>query len=614
MNICIALLLTCLRLVHGFYLPGIAPTDYTDGQNVPLMVNSLTPGRNSLVSVDYYTPQFCFCPPKDGPKKQSESLGSILFGDRIFDSPFELYMLRNESCKFLCATSFEDLQMHVFAFKAILDEYDINWLIDGLPAASQFGTDPLTSEPEYRAGFRFGALSEENTPILHNHYDINVQYHALDGGYRVVGVIVTPSSRANLPPGAEGQISCDATERVTLTRIQQEGLVFTYSVIWTPSDTVWATRWDRFLHVYNPKIHWLSLMSSAVAATGVTAIVSGLLARGVHKDIQTYNEIDLAEDVLEDSGWKLLHGDVFRAPKKRMLLSILLGSGLQLLSMTSLTLVFSLLGLLSPSNSGSLATVLMVSYAAFGSVGGYVSARFYKTFDGEATIVNAVLTPVLVPGIIFGIFLCLNFFLVYSGFSGAVPFGTMLAVVAIWLLISVPLSAAGSFLGSRRADFTYPVKTKQIPRQVPPQPAYLGSFVSTLSTGILPFAAIFIELSYIYNCLWIHGFYYMYGFLFLGFILMVLTTFTVTMVQSYLLLRSENYNWQWRSFVGGGACSFYMFLYTLVYLTRSMSLGDATSYVLYLGYSSLLAFLVFVMTGSVGFIGSFFSREGFTER
>jgi hypothetical protein len=42
---------------------------------------------------DYYNPSFHFCEPEGGPQKQPESLGSILFGDRIFDSPYDVRRL-----------------------------------------------------------------------------------------------------------------------------------------------------------------------------------------------------------------------------------------------------------------------------------------------------------------------------------------------------------------------------------------------------------------------------------------------------------------------------------------------------------------------------------------
>lgn len=36
---------------------------------------------------------------------------------------------------------------------------------------------------------------------------------------------------------------------------------------------------------------------------------------------------------MEESGWKLVHGDVFRPPQYPMILSSLLGSGIQLFCM-----------------------------------------------------------------------------------------------------------------------------------------------------------------------------------------------------------------------------------------------------------------------------------------
>jgi transmembrane 9 superfamily member 2/4 len=47
--------------------------------------------------------------------------------------------------------------------------------------------------------------------------------------------------------------------------------------------------------------------------------------------------MDMQEDVQEDSGWKLVHGDVFRPPKRALLLSVMLGSGSQLFMMVGVT-------------------------------------------------------------------------------------------------------------------------------------------------------------------------------------------------------------------------------------------------------------------------------------
>ena len=182
--------------------------------------------------------------------------------------------------------------------------------------------------------------------------------------------------------------------------------------------------------------------------------------RALKKDIARYNRLDSfnlddlsgtngdAEDgVQEDSGWKLVHGDVFRTPKNPLLLSIFLGNGSQLFVMVGTTITFALLGFLSPSNRGALGTVMILLYTIFGFIGGYVSARVYKTLGGEAWKRNIALTPLLIPGIVFSTFFLLNLFLWTKQSSGAVPFTTMLVILGIWFVISVPLSFTGSWIG-----------------------------------------------------------------------------------------------------------------------------------------------------------------------
>jgi hypothetical protein len=44
------------------------------------------------------------------------------------------------------------------------------------------------------------------------------------------------------------------------------------------------------------------------------------------------------EDVQEDWGWKLVHGEVFRTPNNPLVLAALVGNGAQLCSMVGVTL------------------------------------------------------------------------------------------------------------------------------------------------------------------------------------------------------------------------------------------------------------------------------------
>jgi transmembrane 9 superfamily protein 2/4 len=63
-----------------------------------------------------------------------------------------------------------------------------------------------------------------------------------------------------------------------------------------------------------------------------------------------------------------------------------------------ITLVFAVLGFLSPSSRGYLATVMIIFYMLFGYIAGYVSARVYKMFGGESWKKNVLMTAFFFPG------------------------------------------------------------------------------------------------------------------------------------------------------------------------------------------------------------------------
>ncbi|CAG8838271.1 32809_t:CDS:2, partial [Racocetra persica] len=64
--------------------------------------------------------------------------------------------------------------------------------------------------------------------------------------------------------------------------------------------------------------------------------------------------------------------------------------------------------------------------------------------------------------------------------SGAVPATTLLAIIGLWFLISVPLCCIGSLFGFKKPRIEHPVRTNQIPRQIPDQVFYLRPIPSML--------------------------------------------------------------------------------------------------------------------------------------
>lgn len=138
--------------------------------------------------------------------------------------------------------------------------------------------------------------------------------------------------------------------------------------------------------------------------------------------------------------------------------------------------------------------------------------------------------------------LILNLFVWAQASSTAIPFGTLVGLLALWLLIQVPLVYLGSWAGFVRASpWEHPLKTNSIPRQIPIQPWYLRNPAGPLLTGLIPFAVLFIELLFVFKNLWQDksGYYYVFGFLSAVSTVLMITVVEVTVIATYNQLCSE---------------------------------------------------------------------------
>ncbi len=126
--------------------------------------------------------------------------------------------------------------------------------------------------------------------------------------------------------------------------------------------------------------------------------------------------------------------------------------------------------------------------------------------------------------------------------STALPFGTLVALAALWLLIQLPLVYAGSWYGYHQAAvWEHPTKTNLIPRQIPAQSWYMRNVFTVLLAGLAPFGVIFVELLFVFRSLWQDksGYYYVFGFLSVVCIVHMVTVAEVTIVATYLHLCAE---------------------------------------------------------------------------
>lgn len=123
--------------------------------------------------------------------------------------------------------------------------------------------------------------------------------------------------------------------------------------------------------------------------------------------------------------------------------------------------------------------------------------------------------------------------------------------------------------------------------------------------GVLPFGCIFIQLFFILSSLWSNQMYYMFGFLFLVFLILIITCSETTILLCYFHLCAEDYHWWWRSFLTSGFTAVYLFIYCCHYFVTKLSIKDSASTFLYFGYTAIMVFLFFLLTGTIGFFACF---------
>jgi len=590
----------------GLYLPGVAPREYQDGAKVEMKVNTLTSVKTQL-PYRYYTLPYCT---PESTQDRVENLGEILAGDDIENSPYELLMLQNETCKVLCQKTLEEKDKELFR-RRINRAYFVNWIVDNLPAATKYvRQDGDITEFIYMNGFPVGLL-QNGQYFVHNHVRIMISYHSSDEytGYRVVGFEVEPRSMIqSVKDEGDDKLSaeCNSAPGELFDLDTHEEITYTYDVVWKYSEVRWASRWDNYLKMEGGQIHWLSILNSVMIVLFLSGLVAMILLRTLHRDIVKYNELATSEEIAEETGWKLVHGDVFRKPPHSKLLVACVGSGVQILGMAVVTIVFAALGFLSPAHRGGLLQSTLLLFTFMGVLAGYSSSRLYKLFQGEEWKESTIMTAFLFPGVVFIIFFILNLLIWGQKSAGAVPFATMFALLVLWFGISVPLVFLGSYMGYRKPAIEVPVRTSQMPREIPQQPWYIKPVFTCMMGGILPFGAVFTELFFVMSSIWQHQIYYMFGFLVLVLIILIITCAEISIALTYFQLTAEDYHWWWRSFFSSGSSGVYVLLYAWLYFSTRLQIDKMVSTLLYFGYMFIMASVFTLLTGSIGLIATFY--------
>ena len=577
-------------LVHGAsilpkYLTEHKVKYFKQHEQVPIIANKIGPYNNPSEMYQYYS--LPFCQKGEGgtiSKRHRHGLGEILVGDRKVTTPYEITFGDSILFRELCTETLDEEDKIEYA-EAIEDEYYFEFFVDDLPMWNYVG-----DTPDMEMAF-LGKSFDRPRRYLFTHYHFSL-------GYNVDQIV-------------SANISTSYNHKVDIMDPSIKEVKFTYSVDWHSEPHLNAE--NRILRYVDSRflpssfeIHWLSIINSFVLVLLLTAFLAISLTRMLRKDISKYMSLDEDDMIEEEVGWKLIHGDVFRFPKHINLFTAFLGTGTQLFFTTFVLLTCALIDVFKPTKRGSIPAALIVIYILTFFINGFVTSYFYRQFGGTRWAWNIVTGFLILPLPLCIVFSFLNSIAWSKQSSAALPALTITLIVLSFFLVAFPSAVLGGIMGRRYAKgFDAPCDTKKAARETPTDsPWFAHPFFQLLMAGFLPFSAIYIELHYLFNSLWGHKIYTLFGILYIACIMLFTVTAFITIALTYFQLGREDHRWWWRSFVNGGATGFFILAYSFYYFFQRSEMDGFFQISYFFGYMFLISYASFIMLGSIGFYSS----------
>ena len=612
--IVLILLLFFISGIEGSLFSSNSIFDYSHikGEPLNILAGSLSSFR-AIIPYEYTKLNICH---SKKIKKTEDTLGEILTGESFYTTGYITNTNEDKYCEVLCYNTFSETQVKVIQ-KLIKRRYFTNWILDKLPAGliSYNPATRLTSLKYFR-GIPLGFFSDKEF-YIYNHLQFQILLNNVDEDrYNVVGFNIFPMSikhNKDKPICSKDRKGFMNTLNATYQPLTTGDILFTYDVIYDFSDITLASRWDHY-RTSKAGIHWTGILVTEIIVISVAIFIVYILKKNLSEDISSYNNKVSQFEEINEYDWKQISGDVFRPPRINvLLLSGMVGTGIQLLSMLTITLLLGMFGFMNPEKRVNLINIGILLYCFMGIIGGYISANFYRFWGGQSWIKVSIFTSILFPGtLIFG-YIIINIVLTIEKSNAAVQFYDILSLFILWLFCTFPLILIGSFFGFKSKKIDIPVTINKIPSIIPEKPWYLHYKYITFVTGFIGFATIFIELNYVMGALWRHQIYFLGTFLWISFLLFIIVVGEMTVVVVYFNLCYGDYNWWWKSFIVGASPVIYFIIYTIIYFFY-LRISTLSAMFVYFGIMAFISAMAMFICGTVslffslGFINKIYSK------
>jgi transmembrane 9 superfamily protein 3 len=666
------------------------------GDPIRLLVNKAGPFDNPAETYNFRKLPFCRPRPDEKPQREWGGLGEVLLGNQPEDSQVEGVEFGVDARRLrVCSQTLTDED--AMRYRQIVQQhYYYEWMVDGLPVWGFVGEmrpprsggggggddDRAEGEEEDKEEDERDQDTEDEQggdgnldafgdrrkgrrqPGGNGGAALPAAARAQQRGERVgqedllleprmhgppMQVWVYTHRRLDISTNGRHVIAVNLTSSQPKLADPGRTLTFSLEVRWRETQVTFRDRFDRYLDpgFFGHTVHTFALANAFLMVLFLSAVVAAILARTLRADLLSSAARSsvggaaasgadleaLERDLTEESGWKLMSGDVARAPPHLALLCCCAGTGAQLAAMAVAGTAAALLGAMH-EDRGAVLSTLIISYLLASALGGYVSGGMFARRSaaggaggggGNAAASGGsqqqqhprwarvmLLCWALFPGAVWAVGAACNAVAVAYGSLAAVPATTALALLALWVLVALPLTALGTFLGRARAaaqlaaaaggsggkaSFSF-ARIKRLPTPIPPRPWYASRPALALAAGALPFASVFTELFFVFSS--IHGFrvFYAFGFLLAAQVSFLLVSALAGVVLTFSLLQREDWRWPWAAFWSGGSTGLYVLLYLAYYYVRHTRMTGLLQAAFFFGYGMLAAAGIGLIAGA----------------
>ncbi|OBZ83203.1 Transmembrane 9 superfamily member 7, partial [Choanephora cucurbitarum] len=573
---------------------------YKPGDSIPIYYNKIFSLSNPLT---YSYDALSFVCPMQHSSRQKSSLifDQDLRGDRTIQSDYKINFLENQECKLLCRQAWR-VEDAIQAEELTSGNYFAEWELDGMPGATVSYTNEAP-EHNYRVGFPLGFKKDESA-FINNHVIFQVLYTPSENQadeYDIVGFEVYPDSIA------DGECTKKTVEyenqEITANKLR---VTYTYSVQWKKVEAPLNNRWDAFLLRPNPDRHHYALLNGVAIVLCTFVILIIISLKTVQKESTTDDkDLKVYDDADEIAGWRLISRDVFRRPVYGGLLTPLLGSGIQLISVLVGLMICLQFGWYHPAQPRSLIHWFTFLFILSSVPGGYCSARVYKVFRGRSWTLNSVLTALAFPSIALLVLLIVGVLAWPQQSSLAISFSGWMSFILVWTILVLPLITLGAYYGQKADRIEYPSRTTQIPRAIPAKSWYHTNSIRALTIGMIPFAIIFLNWHELLNSICKGEYTLSISDTVRILVLMLIAVMQTTVISIFLQLCAEDYHWWWQSFTVGASPAVYMLVYGWFYYLKNSEIQGILGGTIYFLYLLLGCSIIGACTGTLGFISAY---------